>query len=133
MRVLQFAFSEGKDNTHMPHNYTENTVAYTGTHDNNTTLGYIYEISDWERQRLFTYINATDSNAVMSAVKAVLASSAAIAIIPLQDLLGYGRDTRMNTPGKPVGNWEYRVAREQLDLIDFPSWRKLNILYGRKE
>ncbi len=133
MRVLQFAFSEGKDNLHMPHNYNENVVAYTGTHDNNTTLGYIYEVSDWERERIFRYINCSNDDSVLSAVKTVLRSSAGIAIIPIQDLLFYGKDTRMNTPGVPCGNWEYRVAREQLSIINWDMWRELNILYGRKE
>lgn len=133
MRVLQFAFSEGKDNIHMPHNYNENSIAYTGTHDNNTTLGYIYEASEWERERILNYINARNTDDVMAAVKTVLRSSAGIAIIPIQDLLFYGKDTRMNTPGVPTGNWEYRVATEQLSHISWDMWRGLNVLYGREE
>ena len=133
MRVLQFAFSEGKDNLHMPHNYNENVIAYTGTHDNNTTLGYVYEISEWERKRFLQYINSSGNDSVISAVKSVLRSSAGIAIIPIQDLLSYGKDTRMNTPGVSVGNWEYRVAKDQLSIINWDMWRELNILYGRKE
>ena len=134
MRVLQFAFSEGCDNVHLPHNYTKNTVAYTGTHDNNTALGYLYEASDWERTRALEYCSATSADlraAVLDFIKAILRSSADIAIIPMQDILAYGSDTRMNTPGVPAGNWRYRLAGWQLDSVDRELWHRLNSLYSR--
>ena len=134
MRVLQFAFSEGCDNVHLPHNYTSNTVAYTGTHDNNTSLGYLYETSDWERARVLEYCSANPADlraSVLDMIKAVLRSSAGIAVIPMQDILAYGADTRMNTPGVPTGNWRYRLARWQLDSVDRDLWHRLNSLYSR--
>ncbi|MBO5945385.1 MAG: 4-alpha-glucanotransferase [Clostridia bacterium] len=134
MRVLQFAFSEGCDNLHLPHNYTKNTVVYTGTHDNNTTLGYLYEASDWERTRALEYCSASSHDlrsAVLDFIKAILRSSADIAIIPMQDILGYGADTRMNTPGVPTGNWRYRLANWQLDSVNRELWHRLNSLYSR--
>lgn len=134
MRVLQFAFSDGEDSVHLPHNYTKNTVAYTGTHDNNTTLGYLYEVSDWERSRALEYCSAPKEDlraAVLDFVKAILRSSAAIAIIPMQDVLAYGADTRMNTPGVPTGNWRYRLAEWQLDSVDRSFWKRLNSIYSR--
>lgn len=134
MRVLQFGFAEGCDNPHLPHNYNEHTVAYTGTHDNNTALGYLFEISDWERRRLLEYCaggNPDGAHAVREMVKTVLRSSAATAIFPIQDILGYGGDTRMNTPGVATGNWEYRITREQLSAIDRKYWKEQNALFAR--
>lgn len=134
MRVMQFAFSEGKDNTHMPHNYIENCVAYTGTHDNNTTLGYLYEVSEWERERILDYCADGEGDlgaATHKIVRCALKSSAGLVIIPMQDVLGYGADTRMNTPGKPTGNWAYRLAAWQLATVDRTHWKNLNTLFGR--
>ena len=134
MRVLQFGFSENERSPHLPHNYSENTVAYTGTHDNNTTLGALYELSEECRKRVADYLCADPCNVnslTKAAVCAVLRSKAAIAVIPLQDFLGYGRDTRMNVPGTSVANWAYRVAPWQLDSVDVGALRYLNTIFGR--
>ncbi len=134
MRVFQFGFSEDYDNPHMPHNYGEGCVAYTGTHDNNTTLGYLYELGEWERSRVLEYVSADPCNlnsATERVVRAVLQSHAPLCVIPLQDILGYGRDTRMNIPGTPKRNWAYRVASWQLDTLDRKRLYALNSLYGR--
>ena len=134
MRVLQFAFSEGQDNPHLPHNYVENTVAYTGTHDNNTTLGYLLEAPEWERVRMLDYCAGGVNDhrtAVHEIIKRVMASRAGLVMIPIQDILAYGSDTRMNTPGTSVGNWAYRTAQWQLDSVDRSYWRYLNNLFAR--
>lgn len=134
MRVLQFAFSDGADNLHLPHNHTENTVVYTGTHDNNTSLGYLYECSGCERDRVISYLGCGEGDLTAAArgmVRAALASTARLAVLPMQDLLGYGADTRMNTPGTSEGNWAYRLAPWQLSSLDREAWRRINSLYGR--
>ena len=135
MRVLQFAFLGEEDSPHLPHNYIENCVAYTGTHDNNTLLGYLLELDGYTRRRVFDYCGYRGNNADEACgyiIEAMLASHAGTVIFPIQDLLGYGADTRMNTPGVADGNWQIRFTREQIDSIDRGRLRYLNYLYGRK-
>lgn len=133
MRVLQFGFLDSGDSAHRPHNYINNCVAYTGTHDNNTLLGAIWEMPPQMRREMFAYCNAPDdwSQACKQIVRTVLASSAGLSILPIQDILGYGADTRMNTPGVAEGNWQYRVTREQLASIDTAGFKSINDLYAR--
>ncbi len=136
MRVLQFAFDGDPDNLHLPHNFDRNTVAYTGTHDNNTLLGFIWEADEETRRRALDYcgFTATDWNTPASyaaVIRTLFASTAALAILPIQDVLGYGADTRMNIPGNPDGNWRYRVTADQLATIDRAAYRRLHTLYGR--
>ena len=135
MRVLQFAFLGDPESPHLPHNYIENCVAYTGTHDNNTLLGYLLELDDATRRRVFDYCGYHGYNsdeACRYIVEAMLASHAGTVIFPIQDLLGYGADTRMNTPGVAEGNWQIRFTKEQIDSIDRGRLRYMNYLYGRK-
>ncbi len=136
MRVLQFAFDGDPHNLHLPHNFDKNTVAYTGTHDNNTLLGYVWEADEEIRRRTLDYcgFTAADWNtkdAYAAIIRTLLASTADLAILPIQDVLGYGADTRMNIPGKPEGNWRYRVTAKQLATVDRAAYRHLNTLYGR--
>ena len=134
MRVLQFAFLGDDSSPHLPHNYPANCVAYTGTHDNNTLLGYVWEMNDGERQRMLQYCGYHGENwdrCYDTVLQMMLRSHAGIVIFPLQDLLGYGADTRMNTPGKAEGNWCYRVTKEQLDTLPLEKFRYWNKIYGR--
>ena len=134
MRVLQFGFLGDYDNPHMPHNYIKNCVAYTGTHDNNTLLGYVWEQSEENRRRLLEYCGFLSSEwnrGYDSIIRTVFASHAGLVIFPIQDLLGYGSDTRLNIPGKADGNWQFRITREQLDSIDKSKFRRQNHLYKR--
>ena len=134
MRVLQFGFLGEGDSAHLPHNYCENCVAYTGTHDNNTLLGYIWELESEKRKRLFDYCGyegADFDRGLHAVIKTMLASSAGLVIVPVQDLLGFGADTRMNTPGRAEGNWLFRLTKEQLDSIDREKYKYLNKLYMR--
>ncbi len=133
-RVLQFGFPASPDNLYKPHNYPKNSAAYTGTHDNNTLLGYVWELSPEARRELFDYCGYAGEDfteGCKSIIRTMLASSADIVIIPIQDLLGYGRDTRMNTPGRADANWRYRLTREQLDTIDRAKYKHLNRIFGR--
>ncbi len=135
MRVFQFAFTGDCASPHLPHNYIENCVAYTGTHDNNTLLGHIWEIDEKTREKIFSYCSYRGSDwseACGYVVEELLRSHAGLAILPIQDLLVYGADTRMNVPGCADGNWGYRLTREQLDSIDREKYNRLNRLFGRK-
>ena len=134
MRVFQFAFLGDRNSTHLPHNYTENSVAYSGTHDNNTLLGYVWELTPETRREVFDYVGERTEDftfGVESIVKTVMRSSSSLAIFPIQDILCFGSDTRMNTPGKAEGNWGYRITREQLDGIDRKKLYKMNDIYRR--
>ena len=137
MRVLQFAFLDDSDNLHMPHNYPENCVAYTGTHDNNTLLGYVWELDPVAKRKAFDYCGYSGSDndgSYNHLLRTMYASHAGLLIMPVQDLLLYGRDTRINKPGIAKGNWSYRVTKEQLDSIDkgkFIYWNKI-FARGRK-
>ena len=136
MRVLQFAFDGDPANVHLPHNFVRNTVAYTGTHDNNTLLGFIWEADETTRRRTLDYcgFTAEDWNTPASyeaVIRTLMRSTADLCILPIQDVLGYGADCRMNIPGQPEGNWRYRVTAEQINSIDCEKYRKMNELYGR--
>ncbi len=134
MRVFQFAFVNDENNPHLPHNYTNNSIAYTGTHDNNTLLGYLWETEENTKRKMLEYCGYTDSNweaGYDSILRTMYASNAGIVILPIQDLLGYGCDTRLNTPGTSEGNWEYRVTKEQIESIDINKFRRFNELYKR--
>lgn len=134
MRVLQFAFLGDENSPHLPHNYPNNSVAYTGTHDNNTLLGYIWELDPENRKRLFDYCGYVGNdwdNSYESIMRTMFSSHAGLLILPIQDILFYGKDTRFNTPGSADGNWSYRVTRAQLDKIDRNRIAKWNKTYGR--
>lgn len=133
-RVLEFGFFGEGENPHLPHRYPENAAVYTGTHDNNTLLGYLYELKEEERGRLLTYCNAQGKSpfeAIEPIVKTLLASRARLAIFPLQDLLGYGGDARINTPGRAEDNWHFRLSSEEISSLDLSRFLPLNRLYGR--
>ena len=134
MRVFQFGFLSDADSPHAPHNYINNSVAYTGTHDNNTLLGYVWELDEKTRRSMLEYCGYTnpDWNAGYDSIlRTMFASGAGIVILPIQDLLGYGSDTRLNIPGKADGNWQFRITRGQLDSIDKNKFRRFNHIYRR--
>ena len=124
MRVLQFAFAD--DDYHLPHSFTQYSVAYTGTHDNTTFLGWLYEIDPELRERALDYIGfegdwtvgGANSAVIKSWIRTLFMSGASLVVIPIQDLLGYGADTRTNTPGTPDGNWRFRIRSGVLGQID---------------
>lgn len=133
MRVFQFGFLGG-ESTHKPHNYKNNCVAYSGTHDNNTLLGYLWELSDESRREMLEYCGYDDgdwNSGFGSMLRTLWQSAAGLVIVPVQDLLGYGADTRLNTPGRADGNWKFRITREQLENINKEKFRRLNRLYYR--
>ncbi|MBQ8356778.1 MAG: 4-alpha-glucanotransferase [Clostridia bacterium] len=134
MRVFQFAFLGDPLSPHLPHNYPADCIAYTGTHDNNTLLGYVWEQDEATRRQMLEYCGYTDADwdkGYDAIFRTMLCSHAGLVIFPIQDLLRFGADTRMNTPGRAEGNWEYRITREQLRNLDAKKLRHLNTLYGR--
>ena len=109
MKILQFAFSADAANPFLPFNYPRNAVVYTGTHDNDTTLGWFDTASDQEKQNLLLYLGSISPEGIhWDLIRLALSSIANQAIIPLQDILGLGNQARMNFPSIPEGNWEWR-------------------------
>ena len=139
MRVIQFGFSGG-NSTHLPHNYPENCLAYIGTHDNNTLLGWLWDLDDEERKFVLEYSGFTGedwgkggyySKSCRSVIETVWKTAAAITVIPFQDLCGFGCDARMNIPGIPKDNWRFRTTFETIDGIDVGYFSKINGLFFR--
>ncbi len=117
MRILQFGFGDRGAHIYLPHRFVENTVVYTGTHDNNTTLGWWRDqASPTERANVQTYLHPIehDGDIVWSMIKCAAASVATTCIIPLQDILHLGSEGRMNTPSAPAGNWAWRYPPDAL-------------------
>lgn len=134
MRVFQFGFFGDPDSPHRPHSYVNNCVAYTGTHDNNTLLGYVWEMPEEQRRFMLDYclFGGGDWNSVYpNIIRMMFASAAGIVMFPIQDLLGFGSDTRLNVPGRSTGNWEFRTVQAQLDSIDRNKYAALNKTYSR--
>jgi 4-alpha-glucanotransferase len=135
MKVLQFAFGdEMGQSDHIPHNYKPNFFAYTGTHDNNTTLGwYRKELKEKIRDQIRAYSNASvsDKNIHEILIRMIYASVAKVAIIPMQDILGLDENSRMNVPASTTKNWQWRLNPE-ISLPEKEKWlRQLTALYAR--
>lgn len=131
MRVLQFAFGSGNDNTYLPHNYEHNTVVYGGTHDNDTSIGWWAQASEAERAHVRDYLATDGHDIAWDLIRTACASVADTAIHPMQDVLGLGGDCRMNLPGKGEGYWEWRFAWEQVLPEQARRLRHLCVLYRR--
>lgn len=141
MRVIQFGFTPGADSVHLPHHYPFQCVAYVGTHDNSTLLGWLWEASPAEREFALRYCGfqgedwgtgGYHSPSCRSMIETVWKSSADTAIIPIQDMCGFGNDARMNIPGTEKDNWRFRMTKDTLAQIDHEYFKHINALYGRK-
>jgi 4-alpha-glucanotransferase len=132
MKVLQFAFSGNPHEPFLPHNYPVNCVAYTGTHDNDTSLGWYEHAPEKVRDFARRYLARSGEAIPLDMIRAVWASAAAITLAPLQDFLCLDSEARMNMPGNPSGNWSWRMDANVLEddaLIE--RIREMNFLYGR--
>jgi 4-alpha-glucanotransferase len=109
MRVLQFGFGDKSAHMHLPHTFLPATVAYTGTHDNDTTQGWWCNTGKTERDAVEAYVGPVAGKPVWPLIRATAASVAQLAVVPAQDLLELGSEARMNTPAVPAGNWSWRV------------------------
>lgn len=119
MKILQFAFSGQEDNPYLPHHIEANSVVYTGTHDNDTSLGWYSNLGEQERENFHSYLRTTHGDAYTpdmprDLIDMALESDAQLAIIPMQDILALGSSERMNTPGTCSGNWHWRFNWQQL-------------------
>ena len=115
MRVMQFAFGEDEDNYFLPHHYVPNTVAYTGTHDNDTTAGWWNTAPEHVRAFVLRYLGSNGQAIPLDMMRALSASAANLVVFPMQDVLGLGSEHRMNSPGQSAGNWEWRFSWDQIE------------------
>jgi 4-alpha-glucanotransferase len=131
MRILHFAFAEGSRNPYLPHHHEPDSVVYTGTHDNDTTLGWWSQASEHERAHVRAYLGTDGREIHWDLIRAALASVADTAIVPLQDVLGLGTEHRMNRPGEAQGHWGWRFEWAQVLPGHAERLRALARLYGR--
>ena len=132
MKILQFAFGSGPDNPYLPDHYERNCVAYTGTHDNDTTLGWLQTISEDEKNYIYNYLGNPAMPLHCALLQAALASVANLAVIPMQDILEVGSECRMNTPGTMGGNWKWRFQWDQMSAERAGRFAYLVKLFNRK-
>ncbi len=131
MRILQFAF-EGGESTFLPHQLdTRNCICYTGTHDNNTSLGWYRETSEYSRDKVRRYMNTDASSISWDFIRICLGTIARYAIFPLQDVLKLGSEARMNIPGIAEGNWAWRYQSGALNPGLASELRRMTELFGR--
>jgi 4-alpha-glucanotransferase len=114
LKVLQFAFDSDSNNPYLLHNHVKNSLVCTGTHDNNTTLGWFDALDNQTRQRVVDYLGKPGEPMPWPLIRSALASVAQLAVIPMQDLLSLGADHRMNIPGTAEGNWSWRFDWQQV-------------------
>ena len=132
MKILQFAFDSREESDYLPHNYTKNSVVYTGTHDNDTTVGWYGSICRRDRSFAIKYLNIkSNRNVEWEFVRAAISSVSDTAIIPMQDYLGLGSEARINTPSTLGDNWKWRMKKGQLTEELAEKIYKLCKLYGR--
>ncbi|MBI4296799.1 MAG: 4-alpha-glucanotransferase, partial [Chloroflexi bacterium] len=141
LKVLQFAFGGDENNPYLPHNYPRNCVTYTGTHDNNTILGWFCdpagdttqsaEAKERERQCALKYLGCASEANNWDFIRLALASVADMSIIPLQDIMGLGSEARMNRPGTTTGNWRWRFTWDRLTDEMKRRLKEMTGIYGR--
>jgi len=134
MKVLEFAFDSREESDYLPHNYDKNCIVYTGTHDNQTLMGWLDELPREDKEMAYNYIGisqADEKNIHWNFIRLALASVANIAIIPIQDYLGLGAEARINRPSTLGGNWMWRLLEGEItdDLIN--RIKIMTKLYGR--
>ena len=134
MAVMQFAFGNEADNAYLPHNFEANCVAYSGTHDNDTSIGWYQALNGTTQDHVRRYLGVSGDAIAWDLIRATIKSSALLAIFPLQDLMSLGSEARLNTPGAAFGNWQWRYQPHQLDQLQSDSsayLREYLSLYGR--
>ena len=131
MAVLQFAFDGDPLNRYLPHMYPENSVVYTGTHDNQTTVGWFGSQPEQVREQVRGYLGSPVDDPAWELLRAAHNSVARVSIVPMQDILRLGDEARLNTPGKPEGNWSWRMRWDQLDEGLAAGLAHLSFLSGR--
>jgi 4-alpha-glucanotransferase len=135
MRVLQFAFGDGDQ--YLPHRYPQNCAVYTGTHDNDTAVGWFESLGatpqgQRERRKVLDYLGSSGRQLHWDMIRVASMSVADLALFPMQDLLGLGSRARMNVPGTAAGNWSWRLLEEELKPEVAERMARLSVLYGRE-
>lgn len=133
MKVLQFAFDDPNDNDMMPYYHIPNCICYTGTHDNDTSLGWYKTASKESQKKVRRFMNTGAATVSWAFIRTALASTANNVIIPLQDIMSLDSDARMNTPGRAGGNWSWRFEEKDLDAYWCDYLRKLTITFNRNK
>lgn len=134
MKILQFAFDSREESDYLPHNYESHCIVYTGTHDNDTVMGWFESADKDDVEMAIKYLSLTKSEGYhWGYIRGAWSSVAEIAIAPMQDFLGLGTEHRMNIPSTIGGNWEWRVKEKDLTLKLARRMHKLTKLYGRLE
>ena len=131
MRILQFAFGGASDNPYLPHNHEADSVVYSGTHDNDTTLGWWASASQPERDHVCNYLTTDGAEIHWDLIRTACASVADTAVYPMQDVLDLDGGHRMNFPGRPEGYWEWRFAWAQVQPSHAERLARMCTLYGR--
>ncbi|HEY6458251.1 MAG TPA: 4-alpha-glucanotransferase [Steroidobacteraceae bacterium] len=131
MRVMQFGFDGAGDNLHLPHMYEQASVVYTGTHDNDTTLGWYTSLDAETQRRVDYFLRAGPGQMPNAMIHAVMASVAQLAVLPMQDLLCLGSEGRLNTPGTAIGNWSWRLPEHSLTAELAQRFALLNRVFAR--
>ena len=132
MKILQFAFP-GEDNLDRPHHYTQNSVAYTGTHDNDVVNGWYEKLSESEKELVSEYLNRRDDETITEAmIRGIYSSVSDYAIVTMQDLLDKDATSRMNVPSTVGGNWEWRMVAEDLTEERKEFLRNITVRYSRE-
>jgi 4-alpha-glucanotransferase len=132
MKILQFAFEGGPKDLFLPHNYPENCVTYTGTHDNDTSRGWYESAPQNSQDFCRRYLASDEDRIAWSMIRCIWSSVAVFAIAPLQDFLTLGTEARMNFPGKPSGNWGWRMQPNSFTKEMIEKIEEINYLFGRK-
>ncbi len=131
MKILQFAFEGGARNPYLPHCHEVDSVVYTGTHDNDTTLGWFNALPDELKARVYQYLGTPHEAMPWPLIRAALASVSQLAVIPMQDALALDGAHRMNTPGTVEGNWRWRFSWEQIGTQVAERLRNMVEMYAR--
>ena len=132
MKILQFAFP-GDDNLDRPHHYTQNSVAYTGTHDNDVVNGWYEKLSESEQELVSEYLNRRNDETITEAmIRGIYSSVSDYAIVTMQDLLDKDATSRMNVPSTVGGNWEWRMLAEDLTEERKEFLKNITVRYSRE-
>jgi 4-alpha-glucanotransferase len=134
MKILQFAYGHDRHNVNLPHFYPEDSVAYTGTHDNNTTRGWLEGLAEPNASLVDEYFQLGGSKSAWPLIRALLSTTSRLAVVPVQDILDLPADATLNRPGTSEGNWRWRFTASQLELLAGPgldAFREWIRLYDR--
>jgi 4-alpha-glucanotransferase len=132
MKVLQFAFDGNPENPYLPYNTTTDSVLYTGTHDNDTSLGWFNNLLELDKHLVRKYLGCADENFLEKFLRLAFGAPSKLCIIPFQDVLGLDSKHRMNIPGKESGNWQWRFTFEQVDPDKIQLFTDFTSVYGRE-